>query len=229
MCCGPHFTDTDTTARTDTQYWLRTGSVWWRIGLTIPWAKLNPRHCFRLEVAQIFGHVDGGRITFRSPFRQRLQANAVEFFWNLFIILTGGAWLEVRDLLAQVPERFPAKRPFADQKFVEDDPEAEEIRTPVNAMTFAACLFGTHVRRGPCETLRIAAVLLTQRQTEIGHERFSALIKQDVPRLDISMYNPLLVKIVQCLGHRRHQFHRFIECQSRLLHPFGKIGPFDVF
>ena len=96
-------------------------------------------------------------------------------------------------------------------------------------MTFATCLFGTHVGRRPGEGLQIAAVLFTQRQTEIGHERFSALVKQDVSGLDVAMYNTLFVEIVQCLGHRRHQFHRFIECQSRLLHPFGKIGPFDVF
>ncbi len=42
------------------------------------------------------------------------------------------------------------------------------------------------------------------------------------------MHQPLLVGVVQRLGHRRHQFDGFGERQPGVLQPCGKVGPVDV-
>ena len=42
------------------------------------------------------------------------------------------------------------------------------------------------------------------------------------------MHQPLLVGVVQRLGHRRHQFDRFVERQPGLLEPRGEVGAVDV-
>ena len=79
----------------------------------------------------------------------------------------------------------------------------------IDPMPFATGLLGTHVGRRPGVAWPLAEVLLPQGQAEIGHERLAAGVEQDVARLDVPMDQPLLVGVVQRLGHRRHQFRRF--------------------
>ena len=56
--------------------------------------------------------------------------------------------------------------------------------------------------------MALADVLLPQCQPEVRNERLAAPVEQDVPGLDIAMDQPLLVRVVQRLGHGRHQFGR---------------------
>ena len=72
-------------------------------------------------------------------------------------------------------------------------------------------------------------ILLPQGQPEVGHERLAALVEQDVAGLDVPMHQPLLVGVVQRLGHRRHQFDRFVDRKPGLLEPRGEVGAVDVF
>ena len=81
-------------------------------------------------------------------------------------------------------------------------------------MPFATGLFGTHVGGRPGVARPLAHILLAQGQPEIGHERLAALVEQDVARLDVPMHQTLLVGVVQRLGHRRHQFDRFVDAQA---------------
>ena len=103
------------------------------------------------------------------------------------------------------------KRPPSHQQFVEDDAQAEDVAAAIDPMPFAAGLLRTHVGGRPGIAWPLAHILLPQGQPEIGHERLAALVEQNVARLDVPMHQPLLVGVVQCLGHRRHQFDRFVQ------------------
>ena len=96
-------------------------------------------------------------------------------------------------------------------------------------MPFATGLFGTHVSGCPGVAWSLPDILLTQRQPEVGHERLAAFVEQDVPWFDIAMDQPLLVSVVQRLGHRRHQFDRFVDRKPGLLEPRGEVSAVDVF
>ena len=95
-------------------------------------------------------------------------------------------------------------------------------------MPFATSLFGTHVGGRPSVAWPFADVLFPQGQPEIGHERLAALVEQNVAGLDVSMHQPLLVSVMKCLGHRRHQFDRFVDGKPGLLEPGAEISAVDV-
>ena len=98
----------------------------------------------------------------------------------------------------------------------------------IDPMPFATGLFGTHVSGRPGVAWPLADILLPQGQPEVGHEWLAALVEQDVPRFDVPMDQPLLVSVVQRLGHRRHQFDRFVDRKPGLLEPRGEVGAVDV-
>jgi hypothetical protein len=81
---------------------------------------------------------------------------------------------------------------FRKLRFVTDD-----------SMPFATGLFRTHVGWRSCVSWPLVYVLLTQSQSEVGHERLAGLVQQDVAGLDVPMDQSLLVGVVQRLGHRR--------------------------
>ena len=161
---------------------------------------------------------------FDRAFRQMRSSS----FGMLSSYLPGRAGFEARDLLQQFRLRVRLKRPPSDQQFVEDHAQAEDVAAAIDPMPFATGLFGTHVGGRPGVAWPLADVLFPQGQPEIGHERLAALVEQDVARLDVPMHQPLLVGVVQRLGHRRHQFDRFVERQPGLLEPRGEVGAFDV-
>ena len=115
-----------------------------------------------------------------------------------------------------------------DQQLVEDHAQAEDVAAAIDPMPFATGLLGTHVGGRPGVAWPLADVLLPQGQPEIGHERLAAPVEQDVARLDVPMHQPLLVGVVQRLGHRRHQFDRFVDRKPGLLEPRGEVGAVDV-
>jgi len=84
-------------------------------------------------------------------------------------------------------------------------------------MPFATGLLGTHVGGRPGVAWPLAHVLFPQRQPEVPDERLAALVEQDVAGLDVPMHQPLLVGVVQRLGHCRHQFDGFGEWQPGVL------------
>ena len=195
-----------------------------RTAVRPPWPRRN--HCLwhragllvdgllGQKVPQVVGHVLGRRVALRGPLRQGLQADAFQFLRDVVVVLPGRAGLEARDLLQQFRLRVGTERLASDQQFVEDHAQAEDVAAAIDPMPFATSLFGTHVGRRPGVAWPLAHVLLPQGQPEIRHERLAALVEQDVARLDVPMHQPLLVGVVQRLGHRRHQFDGFVQRQA---------------
>jgi hypothetical protein len=106
-------------------------------------------------------------------------------------------------LVGQFISGFRLERSPSCQNFVQNDAQAENIATAINSMTFASGLFWTHVSRCSGVTWPFADVLFPQCQPKVGHKGFAGPVKQDVTGLDVPMDQPLLVGIVQRLGHRR--------------------------
>ena len=168
------------------------------------------------------------RVPLRGSLRQGFQADALQFLRDGVVELARRAGLEARHLLHQFRLRVRLERPASHQQFVEDHAQAEDVAAAIDPMPFATGLFGTHVGGRPGVAWPLAHVLLPQGQPEIGHERLAAPVEQDVARLDVPMHQPLLVGVVQRLGHRRHQFDRFVDRQPGLLEPRGEVGAVDV-
>ena len=120
------------------------------------------------------------------------------------------------------------KRSPPGQQFIQHHAQAENIRTAIDSMPFATSLLWTHVGWSSDVAWPLADILFPQSQAKIGHERLAALVEEKVARLDVPMHQPLLVGMVQRLGHRRHQFDRFVQRETRLLEPCGEVGPVDV-
>jgi uncharacterized protein (TIGR03067 family) len=95
-------------------------------------------------------------------------------------------------------------------------------------MSLATSLLWRHIGGRPSINRAVADILFPQGQPEIRHKWLAALVKQDVAGLDVSMHNFLLVGMVQRLGHRRYQFHDFVQRQTGLLEPGEKVGSVDV-
>ena len=162
-----------------------------------------------------------------ARFGERLEADAFQFLRNRIVPLPGRTDLDGRDLLQQFRLRISLKQSPAREQFVEHHAQAENVRAAIDPMPFAASLFGAHVGRSSREAWSLANVPFSQGQPEIRHERLAGFVEQDVARLDVSMDQPLLVGVVQRLGHRRHQLHGFMQRQPGMLEPRGKVGAVD--
>ena len=166
------------------------------------------------KVPQVVGHVLGRRVALRGSLRQGFQADAVQFLRDAVVELAWRAGLEARHLLQQFRLRVGTERPASHQQFVEDHAQAEDVAAAIDPMPFATGLLRTHVGGRPGVAWPLAHVLLSQGQPEIRHERLAALVEQDVAGLDVPMHQPLLVGVVQRLGHRRHQFDGFVDATA---------------
>lgn len=61
-------------------------------------------------------------------------------------------------------------------------------------MALAACLLGTHIGSRASEPRPFSRFRFFQRQSEVDEKWSAFRIKQDVPRLDVTMDKPLLVR-----------------------------------
>ena len=160
------------------------------------------------------------RVALRGPLRQGFQADAFQFLRDAVVALAGRAGLEARHLLQQFRLRVGPERLASHQQFVEDHAQAENVAAAIDPMPFATGLLGTHVggRPGvasaPCR--RPASRKASPKSATNG---LPLVVEQDVARLDVPMHQSLLVGVVQRLGHRRHQFDRFVEREPGLLEP----------
>ena len=73
-----------------------------------------------------------------------------------------------------------------------------------------------------------ADVLFSQSQAEIHDVRLALVVDQDVARLYVSVDQPLLVGVMQRLGHGRDEFRRLLTRKPGLLEPRRQIGPLDI-
>ena len=163
-----------------------------------------------------------------AQLRQGFQADAVQFFRDAVIVLARRAGLETHYLLHEFRLRIRTERLAPDQQLIEDDAQAEEVAAAIDPVSFAPCLFRTHVGGRPGVTWSLAHILFAQRQAEIPDKRLATLVEQDIAGLDVPMHEPLLVGVMQRLRHRRHQFDGFVQRQPGLLEPGGEVGAIDV-
>ena len=162
------------------------------------------------KVPQVVGQILGRHVPFGSPFRHRLETDPFQLLRNAFIHLTQRTRFVGGNLIHNFGLRVASERLPSGQQFVEDDAQAEDVAAAIDPMPFAPCLFGTHVGRRPGVPWPLAHVLLSQGQPEVCDERFVALVEQEVAGLDVPMHQTLLVGEMECLGHRRHHFDRFV-------------------
>ena len=97
------------------------------------------------EVAKVFRHVPGGRVPLGRPLRQRLQADPFQFPGDRIVDLARWASLSLSHLLDDLPQRIAPEWSSPRQHLVQHDSQAKDVRTPIDPVTLASCLLGTHV------------------------------------------------------------------------------------
>ena len=102
------------------------------------------------------------------------------------------------------------------QQLVEHDAQAEDVGSPIDPVSLAPGLLGTHVGGCPCDPATLAEVLVPERKTEVGDERLARSVDQDVGGLDVPVDQPSGVGVMQGVGDRRNQFRRLPENQGEL-------------
>ena len=166
------------------------------------------------EVPQVVGHVLARGVSLRGALRQGFQADALQFFRDAVIVLAWRAGLETHHLVHKLRLRIRTERLASDQQFVEDDAQAENVAAAIDPVPFAACLFRTHVGGRPGVTWSLAHILSRNARPKSPTNGLPLLVEQDIAGLDVPMHKPLLVGVVQRLGHRRHQFDGFVQRQA---------------
>ena len=97
------------------------------------------------------------------------------------------------DLLPQLLARVALKRQPADQQQVENNAQAEDVGPAVNPVPLAPGLLGDSCTMECRRSAACARVRFSQGQAEVHHEWYAVQIDQDVTRLDIAVYQTLLV------------------------------------
>ncbi len=116
---------------------------------------------------------------------------------------------------------------LADQQFVEDNTQTENIAAAIDSVTFAARLLGAHVRRRPGKLRPLADVLFPQSQTEVNEVGIAIRVDEDISRLHVPVHKPIAVGIVQRVGHDRHNFDGPIQAEGGFSELLCEVSPFD--
>lgn len=93
--------------------------------------------------------------------------------------------------------------PPAKHKFIGDNPQSEIVHRKV--MVFATHDFRSHIAWGPTCIVCVTLLKLT-RNSKIGYSEIPLGIQHQVLRLDVSMYDLILVDILQTdeyIGHKK--------------------------
>ena len=114
-------------------------------------------------------------VLYRSDarFDQCLLADPFQFLGDCIVDLTRWTRLGGVDLLHDLQVRITSEWSATCQQLVEDYAQAEDVRTPINPVTFAPGLFWAHVGGRPGVPRTLAEVLVFEGKTEIGKTRFT--------------------------------------------------------
>jgi hypothetical protein len=100
---------------------------------------------------------------------------------------------------------------MAGEQLVKDGTKSINIRCPCDLLVLAARLFRRHVtwraqhlHRARHRTLRFDQ----SRQAKVGEMRFACSIDEYIARLNVSMHNPVLMRVMHGARHLRDQFRR---------------------
>lgn len=117
--------------------------------------------------------------------------------------------LLLADLAQGLHQVLAAKRRLAGQRLEQHRAQPIHVRRGGDLLRLARRLLGRHVVRAAhhCERLREVGLFFHQLgEAEIREHRLALRIQQDVPRLDVAMQNPALMRVVngaRDLGHER--------------------------
>jgi hypothetical protein len=125
------------------------------------------------------------------------------------------------------------KRPLPGQHFVKNHSQAVHVGPRVDGGRVAQNLFGRHVGRSAQQTTigghrRLAAVVPLG-QAEIGDMRPAGQVQNDIRRLQITMDDAVLVRVLYRLGQFRHQRGGDPYIESLALQTLLERFPLDVF
>jgi hypothetical protein len=172
-----------------------------------------------LKVAQIIGHIPGGRVSFGSPLGQRPEANPFEFPRDRIVDLPGRARLIAGDPIEQLLDRLRLEWPPPREQLIQDNSETKDVRAAVDTVAFAPGLLGAHVGWCPGMPRPTAKIPVAQCQPKIADERPPRNVQQDVAGLDISVYQPTSMRMVEGVGDGRHHVDDLGHRRTRTLEP----------
>ena len=105
--------------------------------------------------------------------------------------------------------RVAGERDTPDRALVEHHAQRIEVGAMVEPT--ATGLLGAHVVRRAADHARLVALLGEHREAEVGELRLVARRQQHVGRLHVAMDDPLMVRVVERLGHLRDDSQPFLE------------------
>src|SRR5438046_1701634 len=116
------------------------------------------------------------------------------------------------------------------QKLLRYSAQSIDICDAAGSRVISHCLFWRHItsRAQDFQRVRDTALRFDQsRKTKIGQVRFALCIQQNVARLDISMQDAVLVRVMNNARHLDNEFHRLTDRHRRAPDYFVKLAAFD--
>ena len=99
---------------------------------------------------------------------------------------------------------------MADQHFIKNDAQTEDVAAAIDTMSLATRLLRRHVGRCTGISEAVAAVPFLEGQPETDHERVGAGVDQYVARLDVAVNEAHAMGIMQGLGNGGDEFRRLV-------------------
>jgi hypothetical protein len=157
--------------------------------------------------------------TISGQLLQRLRYRGLHMRRHAAAQHRGGAHLFGHELGDDRLRRGATVRRLAGEHFVGHRAERVEIGARVDGAV-ARCLLGAHVLRcaqrqaGLCDTLP-ASLAHRERDAKVGHQRLP-VGQQHILRLQVAMDHAAPVRVVERLGNRTGQAHRFLNRQRQI-------------
>ena len=127
--------------------------------------------CGLEEQAKVFRHVPGGRVPLGRPLRQRLEADPFQFLGDRVVDLPRWTSLGLVSTCSMISgSESPRNGLSPGQQLVEDDAQAEDVRTPIDPVTLAPGLLGAHVGGCSSQPATLAEVLVPEGKPEVGDD-----------------------------------------------------------
>ena len=106
------------------------------------------------------------------PPSQGPETDSSQYFRDVSIDLAWRPDFGPYDLIQEFSLSLATERAHPGQEFVEDDAEAEDVRSPIDPIALSSCLLGAHVGRRSHQPRSRTEILVTQGHAEVGQEGF---------------------------------------------------------
>ena len=195
---------------------LRLGLLWYSVSL---------RH--RPKRPQINEHILDMLVALRWVLCERLSDNPLELHRHIAPPRRERLRLVVQNRIHHRRFIVARKRPLPRDHLVEHDAERPDVGAAIDL--FPRCLLRRHVRRRAERRvgLRELRVCPEPRETEVQDLRLAPRREHDVPRLDVPVNDPLLVRLVQPLADLDRDRERLIDRERPPLDPILETLPLN--